>query len=655
MGRKEVEIALVGKDEGAGNLLEKTGHQLKALHKEAAASGENRVKALLGGDPEEIANLLGGAKVGLAIFATDKIAEGIANIAEKYNSVREQVEAGKMDWEEGRFEIAKTIPVFGTILDAASSVRDVYIDTKREIEAINQETERNNQFTEHQVSLAKQVREEHIATAAILRQMANEAKSAGMVGEAAGAEAIRQKKEAAIEAAEEAARQRKEKAAEDPEMKKTQQEIFDLQRRKAELENPSAVNSALRTAAKATGLGAFVPGEDKEELKRTNEKLEAAKDRQRILREGAGKEKGEADIDEKKKAAAAENLADAQQYKQQRDLGIAREEDARLAEENINRAKSDGAKARMQIAGEGYAAEQAGRKQQFDEEQSNIRADLKKKILAESDPQEQLNILGRANALLEAKKEAFAAQAEQAKKQQGQSEADLAAEAKELELKQQGKFLEAELLQIHQHYADRIEAAKSGAEREALAAAEAAETAEAKRKGAIDERDHQHEIRTSLEGFRIGQLEEKAMLNSANKRELLIAQSAARSREKIQAQQKILDDVRSTAQEKHEAQANIDQEKSDERMREKRIRTDRLQENRRGVEGLQLGNGYTGIGAMYKAGAEPGMTGKSDPAHQTAEHAKNTVTAIEKMHGEVAKLVSILTSRGIVIRNGAGL
>ena len=74
-----------------------------------------------------------------------------------------------------------------------------------------------------------------------------------------------------------------------------------------------------------------------------------------------------------------------------------------------------------------------------------------------------------------------------------------------------------------------------------------------------------------------------------------------------------------------------------------------IQQDRRGVEALHVGSGFTGIAAMFRAGGEPGMVGHSQVKNAVDQGAAAVATG-QTTNKLLAEMLSLLQGRGLAVR-----
>ena len=121
--------------------------KLKLMHKEASESGEILLKRALGGGADELVGtgleLLGGAKLGLAAFAVDQVAQKIKGTVDAVAEVKKEWDAGTMSAGEMREKIILSIPVINSIYEAEKSIYDLISGESKLEEDFNSSVEQN--------------------------------------------------------------------------------------------------------------------------------------------------------------------------------------------------------------------------------------------------------------------------------------------------------------------------------------------------------------------------------------------------------------------------------------------------------------------------------------------------------------------------------
>ena len=126
--RKEIQLALSGKDEGASSLIERTAGRLRMLQREQRASGEALLeRSLKGGAGVERladlgANALGVAGFGLAAVAIDRVAQSVTHVVKGLEEVRQ----GKKTFAEITDEAIASIPVVGAVYELTRAFMDLW-------------------------------------------------------------------------------------------------------------------------------------------------------------------------------------------------------------------------------------------------------------------------------------------------------------------------------------------------------------------------------------------------------------------------------------------------------------------------------------------------------------------------------------------------
>jgi hypothetical protein len=158
--REEVVIALGGKDEGAGTLLEKTVQRIRAVKAETRASGEKDLKKLLGGGLEGLADFgLKATGLGVVGLIADQAAQAVGEAFNKAAEFRKEVEEGKRSWSEMPGEIAKTLPVIGSVASAGESIIEFFTRSKEGMEELNKRAEEHYEKVVKQTEAYKHLKE----------------------------------------------------------------------------------------------------------------------------------------------------------------------------------------------------------------------------------------------------------------------------------------------------------------------------------------------------------------------------------------------------------------------------------------------------------------------------------------------------------------
>jgi hypothetical protein len=566
--REEITIALGGKDEGAGTLLDRTAQKIRALKAEQRASGEKGLKKLIAGGPDSLlefgGNLVGGAKFGLAAFAIGQAAHAIDGMADKATELKKQWKEGALDADTMVDTIAGAIPVIGEVWTAGRKVHGLLFgDVKEDWEKLNKEADEHYEKVARQTEVYNRLKEEVKG----LRE-AEHKEIRGIVQTSA-----------------------------DNQVEDLDQELAN---RKKQLQKE-------RLDAQVLGVTAY--NERIREIEAAEEEAEAS----HTLRVSKIR------MDEFEKRATAE-LAHAREAAQAR---------AEIEEEMLRQGG-------MGYAADLHEAERAGadKKRQM-EDQANA------ELAAGTASVDWLTQLEKRKELVD---QQTADRKTSILREQLISEHRLYSELAQKRFIAQGQNLAAELEQIRMNYADRIEAAKSEAERETLAREQAIDEAQARRAGAIAERDRVLDVRRSLDGLKLSELEEKAASNLEAKREAMKLRIHMETASEMHEFQKIIDDTKSTAAERSAAAAAIAKLKADERRKDKNIDESPIPDRRGGVEALLLGDRFLGIGVRYKAGGEPALEQLRNTSNNTqksvvtlAEIAGYLKTVSEKLSGGVAQ------------------
>jgi hypothetical protein len=159
MGRKEVEVVLKGKDEGASSAVDRLAQRLKMMRKENAMAGENVLERAMGsgrGMANAGMDLLG---LGAAGIITDQLGQRLANLTSKAIELRDAYRQGKMTLGEMADELGKQAPLLGGIWATGRNIRELLTNEKAEIEGINRETTLTNQILDAQLKSRKAIKE----------------------------------------------------------------------------------------------------------------------------------------------------------------------------------------------------------------------------------------------------------------------------------------------------------------------------------------------------------------------------------------------------------------------------------------------------------------------------------------------------------------
>jgi hypothetical protein len=594
MTRKEIEIAIKGKDEGAGSLVDSVAQKLKMLKKEARQSGENNLEQLFEGGnlTDGLMKLLGGAKLALAGFVTEQVGESLSEWAEKAAELQKELDEGKITIGEMTDKLAGSVPVFGSVWSAGRAIHDLLAGNTEEIARTNEEAEFTRTKFDAMAESAALFRDQLISTKNELIAMKAELAKMGVGPTASSLIDISTSGEQKQDAISE-------------EFKKRRDDLNKDHNKTTAL----IVESRNRVAAQLDNIG----GSDADWLSPTkfkeNQILSKDNDRWAAGAEAryAKQAKALADAESSEKAIAA--ATNEKQRKQ-----AVRDDPTGLAVKKSGEAASDAMRAaieaEMRLAGRTYDAELRAIYDRTAQQQRQTIESAEQRISGmklDQDSAEAKKIMQNAREQSDALGRQGNADAGEVIKQQRTKERDELAAAKSAELSLNGEMLDAQLVQIRASYADRIQAAKTQIEKEALMREQAAAEAEAKRTAAIERADKDYSRRKEIQSVMLAELDDKAATSASAKRAAMKAHIDQETQDRVHELQKIIDDKTSSPEQKAQARAAQARARADAATKEKYIDGSPVEGSRKGVDATLLNDRYHGLAEQYKSGQEPAL------------------------------------------------
>ena len=178
MSDHQINIAVKGKDEGAGSMLDNLAKRAKLLKKEETASGERSLERLIKQGPEGIGKLLGIANLGIATVIADKLGESMSKVAETMVKFQE----GKIHIADMADSMVRALPAVGALYggfhDLIGAIDGTTEAEDRKIKEMERDTSRATAAMKDFVAVHKELK-------AIDEGLVKEGRELGHVGESA--------------------------------------------------------------------------------------------------------------------------------------------------------------------------------------------------------------------------------------------------------------------------------------------------------------------------------------------------------------------------------------------------------------------------------------------------------------------------------------